>query len=66
MSDNTNIYHVNMIQGLLHQVNEHMKKITLDQSDTKFSEQTIAKENATKGLKLLQECDIAKMQEVFE
>ncbi|KKN58297.1 hypothetical protein LCGC14_0553770 [marine sediment metagenome] len=67
MENNTNIYHVNMIQGLLHQVSGHIKKIEPEQNiASKSSKQAIVKENAIEGLKLFQEVDIAKMQEVFE
>ena len=65
--NNTNIVHVNAIQGLLNEAGKHLKALEPDDSNvSKFSEQTIAKENAIDGLAMLQDCDIHKLQQVFE
>jgi len=65
--NNTNIVHVNAIQGLLAEIGKHLKEIVPDKdSAIKFSDQTIAKENALDGLKIFQNCDVHKLQQVFE
>lgn len=66
--NNTNIVHVNAIQGLLSEVACHLKEIEPDDKSNSnvFSDQTIAKENAEEGLKVYQDCDIHKLQQVFE
>jgi len=69
MSDgnNTNIMHVNAIQGLLSEVANHMNLLEPDETNvSKFSEQTIAKENAIAGLNMLQDCDVHKLQQEYE
>ena len=65
--NNTNIMHVNAIQGLLSQAAEHLKALEPDDSNvSKFSEQVIAKENAIDGLVMLQTVDIHKLQQEYE
>ncbi len=65
--NNTNIVHVNAIQGLLAEVAKHLKEIEPDKSNGNvFSDQTVAKENALDGLHIYQEVDIHKLQKVFE
>jgi hypothetical protein len=65
--NNTNIVHVNAIQGLLSEAVKHLKEIAPDKSNAqKFSDQTIAKENAIDGLNIFQRCDVHKLQQVFE
>lgn len=65
--NNTNIVHVNAIQGLLDEIIKRLKKLELDKDRAiKFSDQTIAKENALDWLKTFQEQDLHKLQQVFE
>ena len=65
--NNTNIVHVNAIQGLLSEVVKHLKALEPDDSNVnRFSEQTIAKENAIDGLVMLQTVDIHKLQQEYE
>ena len=65
--NNTNIMHVNAIQGLLSEVARRLNLIEPDQSNaSKFSDQTIAKEEAIEGLKEYEEGPIHKLQQVFE
>lgn len=64
---NTNIFHVNQIQGLLDQVVRHLKKLEIDDSNADvFSAQTIAKRNALDGIGYYQECDVDALQKAFE
>ena len=64
MSDgnNTNIVHVNAIQGLLSEVGKHLKAIEPDESNV---EQVIAKECAEDGLNTFIDCDIRRLKLEF-
>ena len=65
--NNTNIMHVNAIQGLLNEAGKHLKALEPDDSNVnKFSEQVIAKENAIDGLAMLQTVDIHNLQQEYE
>ena len=67
MGNNTNIVHVNAIQGLLDEVVKHLKELRPDKSDANiFSEQTIAKESALRWLEILVQGDIDKCKQAFE
>ena len=65
--NNTNIWHVNAIQGLISEICRHLKALEPSKETANvFSEQTIAKENAEEWIKQFEVVDIHKLQQAFE
>ena len=62
----SNENHIAEIKRLASEMAFQLKALVIDEDNAnKFSEQTIAKDNAEEGLKMFQECDIYNLQKVF-
>ena len=65
--NNTNIMQVNAIQGLASEIVKRLKQLEPDKGNVnKFSDQTIAKENAEEWMQQFQVVDLHKLQQVYE